>query len=117
MGETQSKLWTQQSYTERATCRVCNSNKLSSLSLNNVENVLFDLGLRGNNMLLSYFSKYINQNCDTIISDILRFSSTWDLYAFGICYLKIIGDFYCRFIFPAYDNPFKKAFLTFCFSA
>ena len=68
------------------------TNKLSSLSLNNVETVLFDLRLRGNNVLLSYFSKYINQNFDTIITDILRFSSSWDLYAFGICYLKIIGD-------------------------
>ena len=68
------------------------TNKLASLSLNNVETILSNLGLNEDNVLLSYFSKYVNQSCDQIITDILQFSGTWDQYAFGICYLKLIGD-------------------------
>lgn len=79
------------------------TNKMSSLSLNNVETVLSGLKLvydndnnndnnNNNNTLLKHFSKYVNMNCDQIIADIMRFSGTWDQYSLGICYLKLIGD-------------------------
>ena len=72
------------------------TNKLSSLSLNNVETVLSGLKIVYNNdnynALLKHFAKYVNMNCDQIIADIMRFSGTWDQYSLGICYLKLIGD-------------------------
>ena len=76
------------------------TNKLSSLSLNNVETVFKDISLnkkgekgeKGENDVVSYFAKYVNMNCDQIIADLLRFSGTWDQYALGQCYLKLIGD-------------------------
>ena len=72
------------------------TNKLSSLSLNNVETVLSGLKIvydnNDNDALLKHFSKYVNMNCDQIIADIMRFSGTWDQYSLGICYLKLIGD-------------------------
>lgn len=67
------------------------TNKLSSLSLNNVETVLSGLKFGNNDALLKHFSKYVNMNCDQIIADIMRFSGTWDQYSLGICYLKLIG--------------------------
>ena len=73
------------------------TNKLSSLSLNNVETVLSGLKIvydnnDNYNSLLKHFAKYVNMNCDQIIADIMRFSGTWDQYSLGICYLKLIGD-------------------------
>ena len=73
------------------------TNKLSSLSLNNVETVLSGLKIvydnnDNYNALLKHFAKYVNMNCDQIIADIMRFSGTWDQYSLGICYLKLIGD-------------------------
>ena len=73
------------------------TNKLSSLSLNNVETVLSGLKMvydnnDNYNALLKHFAKYVNMNCDQIIADIMRFSGTWDQYSLGICYLKLIGD-------------------------
>jgi hypothetical protein len=67
------------------------TNKLSSLSLNNVETVLSELKFGNNDALLKNFAKYVNMNCDQIIADIMRFSGTWDQYSLGICYLKLIG--------------------------
>jgi hypothetical protein len=72
------------------------TNKLSSLSLNNVETVLSGLKMvydnnDNYNALLKHFAKYVNMNCDQIIADIMRFSGTWDQYSLGICYLKLIG--------------------------
>ena len=49
-------------------------------------------GEKGENDVVSYFAKYVNMNCDQIIADLLRFSGTWDQYALGQCYLKLIGD-------------------------
>ena len=73
------------------------TNKLSSLSLNNVETVLSGLKMvydnnDNYNALLKHFTKYVNMSCDQIIADIMRFSGTWDQYSLGICYLKLIGD-------------------------
>ena len=75
------------------------TNKLSSLSLNNVETVISGLKIvydndnnDNDNAILKHFSKYVNMNCDQIIADIMRFSGTWDQYSLGICYLKLIGD-------------------------
>ena len=83
------------------------TNKLSSLSLSNVETVLRDIEKRdiekrdfkkANNLqngvdkLVSYFSKYVNLGLSHIIADMLRFSGTWDQYALGMCYLKLIED-------------------------
>jgi hypothetical protein len=73
------------------------TNKLSSLSLINVETVVRDLQ-KANNLqngvdkLVSYFSKYVNLDLNHIIADMLRFSGTWDQYALGMCYLKLIED-------------------------
>lgn len=73
------------------------TNKLSSLSLNNVETVFKNISLntkgkKEENDAVSYFAKYVNMNCNHIIADLLRFSFTWDQYALGQCYLKLIGD-------------------------
>ena len=73
------------------------TNKMSSLSLSNVETVVKDFQ-KANNLtngvdkLVSYFSKYVNLELNHIISDMLRFSGTWDQYALGMCYLKLIED-------------------------
>lgn len=68
------------------------TNKLNSLSIHNINTILKDIGLINNDTVTAYFLKYVNQNCDQIIADILRYSGTWDQYALGMCYLKIIGD-------------------------
>jgi len=73
------------------------TNKLSSLSLNNLETVFQDIlhntkGEKVENDVVAYFSKYVNMNCDQIIEDLLRFSGTWDQYALGQCYLNLIRD-------------------------
>lgn len=73
------------------------TNKMSSLSLSNVETVVKDFQ-KANNLtngvdkLISYFSKYVNQDLNHIIADMLRFSGTWDQYALGMCYLKLLED-------------------------
>ena len=73
------------------------TNKMSSLSLSNVETVVKDFQ-KANNLtngvdkLVSYFSKYVNLDLNHIIADMLRFSGTWDQYALGMCYLKLIED-------------------------
>ena len=73
------------------------TNKMSSLSLSNVETVVRDFQ-KANNLtngvdkLVSYFFKYVNLDLNHIISDMLRFSGTWDQYALGMCYLKLIED-------------------------
>ena len=71
------------------------TNKLSSLSQTNVETVIRDLKKTNNltngvDELISYFSKYVNQDFNYIITDMLRFSGTWDQYALGQCYLTLI---------------------------
>jgi hypothetical protein len=67
------------------------TNKLSSLSQTNVETVIKDIGcMKKDNSVVSYFFKYVNQDFDYIITDILRFSGTWDQYALGQCYLTLI---------------------------
>ena len=71
------------------------TNKLSSLSQTNVETVIRDIEkvnnlTNGADEVLSYFSKYVNQDFNYIITDILRFSGTWDQYALGQCYLTLI---------------------------
>ena len=73
------------------------TNKLSSLSQTNVETVIKDIEMTNNfkktmNSDKSYFAKYVNQDFDQIIADMLRFSGTWDQYALGQCYLKLIQD-------------------------
>jgi hypothetical protein len=72
---------------------------MTSLSLSNVETVIRDFQ-KANNLtngedldnLVSYFSKYVNWDLNHIIADMLRFSGTWDQYALGMCYLKLIED-------------------------
>ena len=68
------------------------TNKLSSLSNYNVETVIKDLRLQDDTNIVKHFSKYVNKNCDIIVSDILRSSNTWDQYALGMCYIKMIED-------------------------
>jgi hypothetical protein len=72
------------------------TNKMSSLSLNNIETVInavcFDKDINTNmkNQTIAYFSKYVNSTSNKIIADILQFSSTWDQYALGIGYLNLL---------------------------
>ena len=81
------------------------TNKLSSLSQTNVETVIRDIEKRdiekrdfkktnnltnGVDKIVSYFSKYVNQDFNYIITDILCFSGTWDQYALGQCYLTLL---------------------------
>ena len=83
------------------------TNKLSSLSLNNIEKIIRDINIKLNdnnvklndnnvndNKVITYFSKYVNMDCDRIIVDILRFSGTWDQYALGITYLQLFKEKY-----------------------
>lgn len=69
------------------------TNKMSSLSLNNIETVInavcFDKDTIIKEQTIGYFSKYVNCTSNKIIADILRFSSTWDQYALGISYLNL----------------------------
>jgi hypothetical protein len=69
------------------------TNKMSSLSLNNIETVInavcFDKDTNMKDQTIAYFSKYVNCSSHKIIADILRFSSTWDQYALGISYLNL----------------------------
>lgn len=80
------------------------TNKLESLSAYNIEYVIQDC--INNNYLLknfgsiiinnfkesgiNYFKKYINKSYDFIVSDIIKYYSTWDNYAFSILYLEIL---------------------------
>ena len=70
------------------------TNKMSSLSLNNIETVInavcFDKDTNMKHQIIAYFSKYVNCTSNKIIADILQFSSTWDQYALGISYLNLL---------------------------
>jgi len=80
------------------------TNKLNSLSINNIETVINEhinhhtiLNIFGNTIVSSYkdksikyFSKYVNKSYDYILSDILQYSYTWDNYALSILYLRIL---------------------------
>jgi hypothetical protein len=80
------------------------TNKLNSLSINNIENIIDNL-IENHTILktfgddfvsmykkdsLNYFQKYINQSFDYILNDILQFYGTWDNYALSIMFLSII---------------------------
>jgi hypothetical protein len=39
---------------------------------------------------LEYFKKYVNQTYDFILTDILKYSNTWDNYALSIMFLRIL---------------------------
>ena len=80
------------------------TNKLHSLSNNNIECIVNDV--INHNILLSnfgetiiknykneavkYFNKYVNKSYDVIITDILQYSHTWDNYALSIMFLRIL---------------------------
>lgn len=87
------------------------TNKLDSLSFNNIEFVVKNV-IQENTYLktfgkkivdeymedgITYFSKYINKSIDWIVTDIARYSATWDNYALSICYLQIVIDIYNSF--------------------
>uniref|UniRef100_A0A6C0KMP1 Protein kinase domain-containing protein n=1 Tax=viral metagenome TaxID=1070528 RepID=A0A6C0KMP1_9ZZZZ len=80
------------------------TNKLNSLSINNIENIIDNL-IENQTILktfgddfvsmykkdsLNYFQKYINQSFEYILNDILQFYGTWDNYALSIMFLRII---------------------------
>jgi hypothetical protein len=84
------------------------TNKLNSLSSYNIESIITEY-IKHNNILntfgpsvvssykeeaLQYFKKYINQNCEYILTDILQFANTWDNYALSILYLRILIGIY-----------------------
>jgi hypothetical protein len=80
------------------------TNKLDSLSKQNIETVIKHIlqnhGLLHtfgetivNDFILSamqFSTKYINQNYEYIIADILTYSNTWDNYALSIVFLRIL---------------------------
>ena len=80
------------------------TNKLQSLSLNNIESIIHDV-INNNNILktfgdnivssykteaINYFRKYVNQSYDYILTDVLRYCKTWDNYALSILFLRIL---------------------------
>jgi len=80
------------------------TNKLNSLSKQNIETVIKDI-LQNHGLLhtfgetivndftkdaMHYFTKYINKNYEYIIDDILTYSNTWDNYALSIVFLRIL---------------------------
>ena len=80
------------------------TNKLNSLSLNNIESVIHDV-IENNTILKTfgdsvvssykseannYFKKYVNQNYSCILTDILQYSCTWDNYSVSILFLRIL---------------------------
>jgi len=84
------------------------TNKLKSLSSNNIELVISEY-ISNNNILntfgpalvslykdesIKYFRKYINQTYDYILTDILQYAHTWDNYALSILYLRILIGIY-----------------------
>ena len=80
------------------------TNKLNSLSSNNIENIIHEviknniiLNTFGDNVVssfreesLQYFKKYVNQSYEYILTDILHYSHTWDNYALSILFLRIL---------------------------
>jgi hypothetical protein len=80
------------------------TNKLSSLSSYNIQNILcnvidnhtilktFGPGLVSSykEEALNYFKKYVNQSYEYILNDILQFYGTWDNYALSIMFLEIL---------------------------
>ena len=98
------------------------TNKLEGLSSHNIELVVKSV-INENHYLktfgpkivdeylesgLSYFSKYVNQSVDWIVTDMLQYAATWDNYALSICYLKIVIDLYSKF---SKNNGKKSKFL------
>jgi hypothetical protein len=80
------------------------TNKLTSLSSSNIENVIHDV-LKDHTILktfgdsvvssyklesLNYFKKYVNQSYEYILTDCLQYSCTWDNYALSIMFLRIL---------------------------
>jgi len=84
------------------------TNKLTSpqnsLSSYNIETIICNV-LEHNNILktfgdkvvssykqeaLEYFKKYVNQTYDYILTDILKYSNTWDNYSLSIMFLRIL---------------------------
>jgi hypothetical protein len=79
------------------------TNKLSSLSLYNIEtvinqfikdhSVINSFSKEKGNLLedgLKYFSSYTNKDFDTNVQDMLKYYNTLDNYALSICYLEIL---------------------------
>ena len=80
------------------------TNKLVSLSKQNIDIVIKDV-LNNHGLLhtfgktivddftknaIEYYAKYINQNYEYIITDILTYSNSWDNYALSIMFLRIL---------------------------
>jgi hypothetical protein len=80
------------------------TNKLNSLSLQNIETIV-DAFLSNHNILktfgepfvslykeeaLQYFHKYVNQSINYIVIDVFQHFATWDNYALSIMYLRIL---------------------------
>jgi hypothetical protein len=80
------------------------TNKLDSLSSNNIETIINNiidnnsiLKIFGPNIVtlyksdaIQYYQKYINASYTEILTDMLKYSNTWDNYALSIMYLRIL---------------------------
>lgn len=80
------------------------SNKLDSLSIYNIENIIGEC-IEQNYILrnfgckiisefketgINYFKKYVNKSVEFIVNDIITHWQTWDNYAFSILYLQLV---------------------------
>jgi hypothetical protein len=80
------------------------SNKLTSLSILNIEKIIDDF-VKNNDIIINfgknivslykneafnYFSKYVNKSVNFIFSDIIKYYYSWDNYATSIVFLKIL---------------------------
>lgn len=80
------------------------TNKLTSLSSYNIHNIINEF-VNNHSILktfgqqfvslykeeaLHYFNKYVNQNYEYILQDMLQYYNTWDNYALSILFLRIL---------------------------
>jgi len=80
------------------------TNNLKGLSMYNIECIINDV-VTHNDILhtfgdkivssykmdaLTYFKKYVNLSYEEILSDVLKYSHTWDNYALSILFLRIL---------------------------
>lgn len=84
------------------------TNKLHSLSIYNIENIVNEF-INQHNILktfgdsvvssykeeaLEYYKKYVNQSYQYMLTDMLQYAHTWDNYALSILFLRILIGLY-----------------------
>jgi hypothetical protein len=100
------------------------TNKLKSLSINNIEFVINSVAKHSiihnfNSTIISefvsssmkYFEKYVNKSYEEILHDILKHSNTWDIYALSLMYLDILSSLYNKLTNTNKQNKFIILFM------